>query len=127
MLAISNKNIEVAFALIKHGANIDLGNKEGYTSLLIAILRNEDKLTLELIKRNADLEAKSNDGINALILAAYSGKETIIKALIDKVDLNAVDKNNQSALYAAISKVNFLFIYLLYFIYLIFHLSFLIS
>jgi ankyrin repeat protein len=69
MFAITFGRLEVAKALIKGGAKLDLKNKDGNTALLSAAFLGQPEIVKALLEKGADVNAKNNDGSTALASA----------------------------------------------------------
>ncbi len=107
IFAARQGGIESAKTLIDAGADINQGDADANTPLLIAILNNHDELSLMLIDKGADVNAVNKDGRSPIFAAVDAHdvdwsdrplvKETdkvssldVIKALIDhKANVNA--------------------------------------
>lgn len=107
VFAARQGSIEAAKALVEAGADINEGDADGHTPLLIAILNNHDDLAEMLIDKGADVNAADKDGRTPLFTAVDQHdvdwsdrpfvKETdklssldIIKSLVEhKANINA--------------------------------------
>ncbi len=88
-------HVEIVNELINAGANIEMEDKDGWTSLMCASYYGKIKVVNELIKAGADIEAINRRyGKNSLILACKNGHIEIIKALI-KSGANIETKDNR--------------------------------
>jgi ankyrin repeat protein len=97
----SREHVEL---FIKAGMDINTGDKDGSSALMIASEKGFFEMAELLIKSGADVNAKNMDGYTALMYAAYKGNLQIAELLIDnKADVNARDKDGWTALrYASI-------------------------
>ena len=97
-------NREHVELFIKAGIDINAGDKDGSSALMIASEKDERDIAALLIKSGADVNAKNVDGYTALMYAAYKGNLQIAELLIkNKADVNARDKDGWTALrYASI-------------------------
>lgn len=107
IFAARQGGIESAKTLLEGGADINQGDADGNTPLLIAILNNHDELSLMLIDKGANVNAVNKDGRSPIFAAVDAHdvdwsdrplvKETdkvssldVIKALMDhKANVNA--------------------------------------
>lgn len=77
--------------LLTHKANVNLGDRRGWTPLLHSVYSQNIELTNLLLSSGADINQKSKDGGEAIILAAEIGSKEFIELLIDKgADVNHV-------------------------------------
>ncbi len=71
--AIDKDNLSQVSELIKKGANPDVLNAEGYTSLMVAAKTGNLKLAQFLIDAGAKLNIRNRLGETAIMLASYQG------------------------------------------------------
>jgi len=69
VFAARQGSLEAGKALVEAGADINQGDADGNTPLLIAILNNHDDLAQVLIDKGADVNAANKDGRTALFTA----------------------------------------------------------
>ncbi len=74
MMTVGYNNTDMAKLLIKHGANLNLKNKNGNTALMNAAYNRKLVAVNFLLDKGADVNAKNNDGDTALIMASYEKK-----------------------------------------------------
>ena len=88
----------------KAGMDINSGDKDGSSALMIASEKGFLEMAELLIKSGTDVNAKNMDGYTALMYAAYKGNRQIAELLVEnKADVNARDKDGWTALrYASI-------------------------
>lgn len=99
--------VEVARALLDHGAKIDLASSEGSVStpLIVAVQRGQLPMVAFLLDRDADVEAADTKGQTALVIAANYGKSEILDLLIAHgADVDHQDKQTLTALMLAAAR-----------------------
>ncbi len=101
---IDKESLKKAICLILAGADIDIQNKHGKTTLMLAIKEGDSRLVQILL----DLGANPNDEYgNTLVFAEARGNEDIIKILLSyKVNCNIPDECGNTALIRAILKAS---------------------
>ena len=77
--AIDKDNLSQVSELIKKGANPDVLNAEGYTSLMVAAKTGNLKLAQFLIDAGAKLNIRNRLGETAIMLASYQGQAEMVK------------------------------------------------
>ncbi|MCG7939489.1 MAG: ankyrin repeat domain-containing protein [Candidatus Thiodiazotropha lotti] len=70
--------------LYNFGVNLNLHDKECWTSLMHAAVLNKADAVVTLLELGADINARNNKGETPLILAAISGNKGIVELLISK-------------------------------------------
>ncbi|WP_339046299.1 ankyrin repeat domain-containing protein [Candidatus Mesenet endosymbiont of Agriotes lineatus] len=78
---------EVVELLLKHGADINNGGREGKptaTPLHAAIEKKHEEVAIFLIENGADIHVKDQLGATPLHAAAYEGLGKLVKLLLDK-------------------------------------------
>nr|XP_042132992.1 ankyrin repeat domain-containing protein 7-like [Peromyscus maniculatus bairdii] len=79
--------------LLKHGADPNLMDKNGNTSLHYAVSEDNQKLAEYLLKYNADMEQKNKDGFTPLLLALKENNIEMAKFLVKKgANIHVFDK-----------------------------------
>ncbi len=73
--------LEIARALIEHGANVNAVSASGMTALLLAAARNNAPIAGLLVQSGANREAKTPDGRTAAGLAAQNGNRAVVSLL----------------------------------------------
>ena len=103
--AADNSNSDVVTFLVDNGANINLISDEGITPILIA----NDVESIKILSKTTNINKANNAGITPLI--AFSGRETSPEAinilLENGANVNAVDKDGETALSYAVEYGNF--------------------
>jgi quinoprotein dehydrogenase-associated probable ABC transporter substrate-binding protein len=86
----SIRPIDIARALIAHGADVNAQTKEGVTPLMIAAARNSAPMIGLLGQAGAKLDIKSAEGKTAADIAAQNGADAAVRALklVEKSVLN---------------------------------------
>ena len=80
--AASSDNLNVMLTLLENGADVNGGDKDGRTPLMIATFNNRPKTVQALLDRGADVNVKDKDGRDALSWGRTSGP-AVAKALRD--------------------------------------------
>lgn len=110
---LHSAHISIIPLLIEHGANINEKNDNGFTVLILAILRNDYKLVKYLIDKGADVHITNNVNCNALFFVSspnlsqcnkFIGNQLkIAELLLEKgVNINHISKYNKTPLYSAV-------------------------
>ncbi|WP_257266157.1 ankyrin repeat domain-containing protein [Endozoicomonas sp. ONNA2] len=95
---------------LNHSWNINTANKDGYTALHFAVLKNREKCLGALINNGANVNARKNDGKTPLHIAAaqhIADKKSDCANCLDKlldndgVDINTTDSSGCTALHVA--------------------------
>ncbi|CBJ30921.1 conserved unknown protein [Ectocarpus siliculosus] len=103
MDAIIVENVPFAELLVKHGADVNVTDEQGVTTLIQAAHRGMLVICELVVEKGVAVAAKSDDGITALIAAASEGHAGIVELLLGKAkaDPDAKDKDGTTALMAA--------------------------
>ena len=105
LVAAGQGNLAALKSALDAGANIELADLDGYTSLLIASEDGTLNVVKELIARGANIEATDNRGDTSLSLSSYNGHLSIVKELIAAgANVNAVNKLGMTSLIYASSE-----------------------
>jgi hypothetical protein len=78
---ISRGDVELAFFLIKQGANVDAGNGTGQTPLMIAAEKGYKALVVELLEWKARIDTRDIYGKTAVDWAVKAGQKHIVDLL----------------------------------------------
>ncbi|KAH0429808.1 hypothetical protein CcaCcLH18_08231 [Colletotrichum camelliae] len=93
MQAVINGHETTAKLLLEKGANPNAQDKDGLTSLFIAIRRHQTSLVRILIDHGADIDVKSNDGMNPLYYAIRQRHKDSVRLLVDRgADTSKINK-----------------------------------
>lgn len=99
LYAISNKHKEIAWVLLKAGAQVDARSTEGMTVMLAAADWADIELVNELIRKGADIQQPAITGVTPLMVAASKCKTDVVRILIAKgADPSATDEKGRDAL-----------------------------
>jgi ankyrin repeat protein len=79
--AIIQKNYDAIVVLLENGLDIDARNTDGRTSLMLAALSGDEKLTEYLLENGADIMVKDKSGQTAVDLSKKSRNEKCIALL----------------------------------------------
>ena len=89
--------IDIVKLLLNASADLNKQNKDGYTALILAALKNNIEIVKLLLNAGADIDKQNIAGDTALIKAAISNYRKIIKLLLDYgADEFILDNNNKS-------------------------------
>ncbi|KAK6056954.1 ankyrin repeat protein [Cooperia oncophora] len=106
--------------LVEHGADIEVANQHGHTSLMIAAYRQKaevvkyliscgadvnrsSKKVKYLVEHGADIEVANQHGHTSLMIAAYRQKAEVVKYLIScGADVNRSSKKGNTAMHDAV-------------------------
>ncbi|MGH6818077.1 MAG: quinoprotein dehydrogenase-associated putative ABC transporter substrate-binding protein [Methylovirgula sp.] len=73
--------LQVARALIRHGADVNAASTSGVTALMLAAAHNNAPIVGLLLQSGANLDMKSPDGKTALDLAKENGNDTVVSLI----------------------------------------------
>lgn len=98
-IACRNDNFDFVKMFLELGANIDaVSDDRGYTAVMDAVWRGNEKITKFLIEKGADLNTISKEGQSNLVLAVGAGRENIVKLLVENgSDCDVKDMMGMSA------------------------------
>ena len=90
--------------LLEKGADPNISDAHGYSSILAAVYGNCSKQTLkEIITHKADLDSQNNEGRTALALACVYRQQDSVKILLEAPsNPNIADKYGYTSLHAAV-------------------------
>ena len=103
-LACASAQAESVHLLLEKGANPNISDGDGFTSLHAAIYGYCSNETLqEIISHNAHLDAQNTNGETALWLACAYRQQDSIRILLDAgCNTNITNNNGETSLYAAL-------------------------
>lgn len=105
--AVISKQYNLAFLLLKRGADVNYKNKYGKTPLHFAVILGELELTMLLLDFAADIEAEDNIRQKPLHYAAKLNRDDIAKLLLSKGAFkNPIDKKGNTPLHLASREKN---------------------
>jgi ankyrin repeat protein len=94
--------------LVLAGAKVNVSDQDGFTPLMLAIMRENWKMAAYLIEQRADVNRRNKIGQTALMLAAQDGYKQLVEQLIRSgADVGAVDAEKRNALSWAASRGDF--------------------
>ncbi|MCR5189123.1 MAG: ankyrin repeat domain-containing protein [Treponema sp.] len=83
-IACRNDNFEFTKMILELGADLNaVSNDRGYTAVMDAVWRGNEKITKYLIDKGADLNTINKEGQTNLILAVGANRENIVKLLAE--------------------------------------------
>jgi ankyrin repeat protein len=82
--ALYEERSEMARLLIEKGCDLNIQNKDGYTALMIAVIRKNNNIAELLIKNRCKLNLIDNTGNRALEAAIYVKDMPMVRLLIKK-------------------------------------------
>ena len=104
MIAAIRGHINALTLLIKHGADVDLQDSDGYKALHFAVYGSDisSEIFSCLIGIGADVNARTNNGVTPLMIAAEEGHINAVTSLVKcGVNVHLQDKDGQTALHHA--------------------------
>ncbi len=98
-IACRNDNFEFVEMIYDLGAEINAVSEDrGYTAVMDAVWRGNEKITKYLISKGADLNTINKEGQNNLILAVGANRESLVKLLAENgADPDVKDMMGMSA------------------------------
>lgn len=98
-IACRNDNFEFVEMIYDLGAEINAVSEDrGYTAVMDAVWRGNEKITKFLISKGADLNTINKEGQNNLILAVGANRESLVKLLVENgADPDVKDQMGMSA------------------------------
>ena len=98
-IACRNDNYEFVEMIYNLGAEINASSEDrGYTAVMDAVWRGNEKITKFLISKGADLNTINKEGQNNLILAVGANRESLVKLLAENgADPDVKDMMGMSA------------------------------
>lgn len=98
-IACRNDNYEFTVMFLKLGAELNaVSDDRGYTAVMDAVWRGNEKITKFLISKGADLNTINKEGQNNLILAVGANRESLVKLLAENgADPDVKDMMGMSA------------------------------
>jgi hypothetical protein len=92
--------------LIEKGAGVNKGNKDRYTPLHIACIRDNRDILHVLLKAGVDINAKTIDGITPLHIACakyhYATTKELLRA--QNIDINSLNDDYETSLMTSLKK-----------------------
>ncbi len=78
---LAGNHRDVARALLEAGAPVNVGQQEGFTPLMEAVLHDDLEIAGLLLARGADPKAQNDAGKSPIVLAADKGNAAMLKLL----------------------------------------------
>ena len=104
MIAAIRGHINALTLLIKHGADVDLQDSDGYKALHFAVYGSDisSEMFSCLIGIGADVNARTNNGVTPLMIAAEEGHINAVTSLVKcGANVHLQDKYDNTALHYA--------------------------
>jgi ankyrin repeat protein len=103
-----SQHAELADALVSHGADVHVVDKEGVSALVLASYFGLSKVVKSLIQKGSNVHATALDGMTSLIVASSEGHVDIVRFIadFDPSTLNAKDEDGTNALMVACANSN---------------------
>src|SRR6266481_7464433 len=104
MWAISGRQAGAVDELVKHGADVQLASKSGFTPLMFAAQQGDVDSGRILLRAGAKAnEAQPKSGLTPLLIASAMGQAKAVDLLLDNgADPNAVDANGYAPLHKVV-------------------------
>ncbi|MDA0902485.1 MAG: ankyrin repeat domain-containing protein, partial [Proteobacteria bacterium] len=84
IIAVVNKNKEMASYLIENGADVDVSNVEGCTALMVAVYSGQDEIAISLLEHGADPYHISPKSLKSLLeKAQILNKPKAVKTILE--------------------------------------------
>jgi len=94
---------EVALKLMEYGCELNLQNKEGWSSLMIATRYNQPEVALKLIQNGCELNLHNENGWSSLMIATrYNQPEVALQLMEHGCELDFKNDKGNNALTFAI-------------------------
>lgn len=100
--AVEAKSLECVDVILKHGGDVDIQDKLGFTPLTVALLNDDPAMAQKLIDRGADVNLQSFDGFPPLI--SCKRLETINALLDNGANVNIVNGEESGVLHHFVSQ-----------------------
>jgi ankyrin repeat protein len=95
--AAQRNNAKTIRNIIKHGAEVNIANKNGDTSVYIAAEEGHLAVVRALIELGADVNIPGNDGITPVFIAAQERHMAVVKVLVQNgADVNIAHNNGNT-------------------------------
>jgi len=111
--AAINNQVDIARLLLKVGAEVDCGDRDGSTPLHDAALLRKQEMVDFLLSKGADVNKRDQNGAFALTFAATGGDSVIVRRMLDAgadVDVRyRIQGNGATMMHAACSRGLFWF------------------
>lgn len=105
LVAVLQKNVGRASALLGQGAEIDFTDVEGNSALHVAAYEGCLSLTEHLLARDAEVNLANSQGVTPLVLAINSGHALIVDILLEcGADMSVLPADGNTCLFYAVTK-----------------------
>ena len=98
LTAVRNNQEQTALALLRYGANPNLGDAEGVTPLMVAAEKGHTTLAKYLLAGQARVNKTNDDGQTPVSLAARAGNLAMVKLLLSAGGNVNIERNGRSLL-----------------------------
>ena len=99
MVATREGRLDIARALLDHGADVRASDRDGDTALGLAAAQNQSPSVAILLEKGAQVNAKDRAGVTPLMRAASHGSREAMQVLLAQgADVNSQDRNGRTAL-----------------------------
>jgi uncharacterized protein len=104
MWALAKRQVAVVDELVKHGADVELASKTGFTPLMFAAQQGDADSARILLRAGAKAdEAQPKTALTPLMVASAMGQVKAVDALLDGgANPNLLDANGYAALHSAV-------------------------
>jgi len=104
MWAISQHHAAAVEELVKHGADVELASKSGFTPIMFAAQQDDVDSARILISADANVnDAQAKTGLTPLLIASAMSNAKAVDLLLDSgANANAVDTNGYAPLHKAV-------------------------
>ncbi|MCI4385750.1 hypothetical protein PGIGA_G00054400 [Pangasianodon gigas] len=100
--AVASGNTESVMLVLNHGASVNCQSANGYTPLVVALLKKFHEICGLLVECGADVNLAEQDLWTPLHFASQSGDDRAVRLLLDaKATANAKDKDGWTPLHLA--------------------------
>ncbi|KAK2831302.1 hypothetical protein Q7C36_016388 [Tachysurus vachellii] len=100
--AVASGNIEIVRLVLNNGASVNCKSANGYTPLLIAVLKKFHEICGLLVESGADVNLAEQDLWTALHFASQSGDDRAVRLLLDaKATADVKDKEGWTPIHLA--------------------------
>lgn len=105
--SVISGNLQLAKLLFSKGVNIDHQNKNGFSALHYASMKNLPSCVQQLIEWNAKIDTKNKYGLTPLCFAVINDNKDIVEFLIKyEANMNIADRHGWTVLHHAVKRNN---------------------
>jgi ankyrin repeat protein len=91
-LALKFNDSSVIKSFIEHGADVNIQDNNGFSTLIVASMQKQYAICELLLKNGADVDKKHNGGFTALMLAAQNNDPKMVTLLLENGALIDIDR-----------------------------------